>query len=70
MQCTLYLVYKHYSLCRLDNVCIVWKGQWGACCVYSNTVEPPNNGHFWDEHFVHCSDVVPPSEVEVQWNLR
>ena len=22
--------------------------------VYSVTVEPPNNGHCGDEHFVHC----------------
>ena len=29
------------------------------------TVEPPNNGHVGDEHFVHCSDVVPSSEVEM-----
>ena len=29
------------------------------------TVEPPNNGHFGDEHFVHCSEVVPSSEVEM-----
>ena len=21
------------------------------------TVEPPNNGHIGDEHFVHCSEV-------------
>ena len=27
------------------------------------TVEPPNNGHGGDEHFVHCSEVVPSSEV-------
>ena len=29
------------------------------------TVEPPNNGHVRDEHFVHCSEVVPLSEVEM-----
>ena len=23
------------------------------------TVEPPNNGHVGDEHFVHCLEVVP-----------
>ena len=28
-------------------------------------VEPLNNGHIWDEHFVHCSEVVPSSEVEM-----
>ena len=22
-------------------------------------MEPPNNGHIGDEHFVHCSEVVP-----------
>jgi hypothetical protein len=27
------------------------------------TLEPPNNGHGGDEHFVHCSEVVPSSEV-------
>ena len=30
-----------------------------------NTVEPPNNGQVGDGHFVHCSEVVPPSEVEM-----
>ena len=29
----------------------------------ANTVEPPNNGHGGDKHFVHCSEVVPSSEV-------
>ena len=29
------------------------------------TVEPLNNGHVGDEHFVHCSEVVPSSEVEM-----
>ena len=29
------------------------------------TVEPPSNGHIGDEHFVHCSEVVPSSEVEM-----
>ena len=32
--------------------------------IYS-TVEPPNNGHVGDEHFVHWSEVVPSSEVEM-----
>ena len=27
------------------------------------TVEPPNNGHGGDKHFVHCLEVVPSSEV-------
>ena len=27
------------------------------------TVEPLNNGHIRDEHFVHCPEVVPSSEV-------
>ena len=36
---------------------------YSTACVY--TVEPPNNGHFGDEHFVHCSEVVPYSEVEM-----
>ena len=29
------------------------------------TVEPPNNGQVGDEHFVHCSEVVPSSVVEM-----
>ena len=29
-----------------------------------NTVEPQNNGHIGDEHFVHCSEVVPSEEVD------
>ena len=29
------------------------------------TVEPPNNGHVGDEHFVRCSEVVPSSEEEM-----
>ena len=28
-------------------------------------LEPPNNGHVGDEHFVHCSEVVPSSGVEM-----
>ena len=31
--------------------------------VTRTTVKPPNNGHGGDEHFVHCSEVVPSSEV-------
>ena len=30
---------------------------------YSNTVEPPNNGHSGDRPLVHCREVVPISEV-------
>ena len=33
------------------------------------TVEPPNSGHGGDEHFVHCSEVVPSSEVEMYGQL-
>ena len=29
------------------------------------TMEPPYNGHIGDKHFVHCSEVVPSSEVEM-----
>ena len=29
------------------------------------TVEPSNNGHIGDKSFVHCSEVVPSSEVEM-----
>ena len=32
-------------------------------------MEPPNNGHVGDEHFVHCSEVVPSSEVEMYGQL-
>ena len=28
-------------------------------------MEPPNNGQVGDEHFVHCSEVAPSSEVEM-----
>ena len=35
----------------------------------SNTVEPLNNGHSGDERFVHCSEVVPLSEVEMHGQL-
>ena len=30
-----------------------------------STVEPLNNGHVGDEHFVHCSEVFPSLEVEM-----
>ena len=36
---------------------------------HTYTVEPPNNGHGGDEHFVHCSEVVPSSEVEMYGQL-
>ena len=29
----------------------------------------PNNGHVGDEHVVHCSEVVPSSEVEMYGNV-
>ena len=32
-------------------------------------MEPPNNEHVGDEHFVHCSEVVPSSEVEMYGQL-
>ena len=32
-------------------------------------MEPLNNGHVGDEHFVHCSEVVPSSEVEMYGQL-
>ena len=28
-------------------------------------MEPLNNGHVGDEHFVHCSEVATSSEVEM-----
>ena len=34
----------------------------GVCVI---TVEPLNNGHVGEECFVHCSEVVPSSEVEM-----
>ena len=34
------------------------------------TVEALNNGHVGDEHFVHCSEVVPSSEVEMYGQYR
>ena len=36
-------------------------------CIY--TVEPLNNGHGGDEQFVHCSEVVPLSEIEMYGQL-
>ena len=35
-------------------------------CMSNTTVGPPNNGHVGDKHFVHCSKVVPSSELERQ----
>ena len=32
---------------------------------YILSVEPPNNGHIRDERFIHCSEVIPSSEVEM-----
>ena len=40
-----------------------------AQALKSNTVEPPNNGHGGDKHFVHCLEVVPLSEVEMYGQL-
>ena len=31
------------------------------------TVEPTNNGHIGDKRFVHCSEVIPSSKVEMYW---
>ena len=31
----------------------------------NSTVGPPNNGQVGDDHSVHCSEVVPYSEVEM-----
>ena len=39
------------------------------CTNYSYTVEPQNNGQVEDERFVHCSEVVPSSEVEMYGEL-
>ena len=32
-------------------------------------MEPLNSGHGGDEHIVHCSEVVPSSEVEMYGQL-
>ena len=31
----------------------------------SYTRDPPKNGQVGDEYFIHCSEVVPSSEVEM-----
>ena len=36
-----------------------------TCYLVALLVEPPNNGHVGDKHFVHCLDVVPSSEIEM-----
>ena len=33
------------------------------------TVEPLNDGHIGDEHYVHCSEIVPSSEVVMYGNI-
>ena len=33
-------------------------------------MEPLNNGHIGDEQFVHCSEVVPSSEVQMYGQYR
>ena len=62
----------HYKVCAVPlNLPTQWTR---SICMYIvhiymymymnvYTVEPPNNGHGGDEHFVHCSEVVPSSEV-------
>ena len=48
--------------------CVLCAWVIGMLSLYTSictTVEPPNNGHVRDEHFVHCSEVVPLSEVEM-----
>ena len=45
-------------------------GQSHALIHHTCTVEPLNNGHGGDEHFVHCSEAVPSSEVEMYGQLR
>ena len=47
--------------------CVVATSKYAVHCVY--TVEPPNNGHSGDEHFVHCLEVVPSPEVEMYGQL-
>ena len=34
------------------------------------TLEPPNNGQLQDGYFVHCSEVVTTSEVEMYGHYR
>ena len=42
---------------------------WSPYYIPYYVVEPLNNGHGGDEHFVHCSEVVPSSEVEMYGQL-
>ena len=57
--------------CFLSLLCFSWVRQitydtvhihCQASCMY-------HNGHSGDEHFVHCSEVVPSSEVEMYGQL-
>ena len=48
-----------------SHTCILF-----ICSIDMYTVEPPNNGHVGDEHFVHRSEVVPSSEVEMYGQLK
>ena len=52
----------------LKRVCFIWSILFTAFLSSVScqcAVEPLNNGHIGDEHFVHCSEVVPSSEVEM-----
>ena len=42
-----------------DHLSLVLEGGNSVFCVLICTVEPPNNGHVGDVHFVHCLEVVP-----------
>ena len=51
-------------MCDMRHACVKSR------LVFSYTVEPPINGHVGDEHFVHCSEVVPSLEVEMYGQYR
>ena len=59
-------VIMHFS-CKLSNYPATYTCKKLSSKVY--TVEPPNNGQVGDKHFVHCSEVVPSSEVENVWTI-
>ena len=44
------------------SICALCSTSEKYVCLF--TVEPLNNGHVGDDHFVHCSEVVPSLEVE------
>ena len=49
----------HVQFCILYNIIIIYTSRGYLSDVLMYTVEPLNNGRSGDEHFVHCSEVVP-----------